>query len=176
MIRLNALLLTLASTVLVGNICLAQVPPVKVTAPSDEPELPPPPRFPELKPSGGLPEGYTWVFTNGPDFYVYSGISKANPAIRVGIYFGHHPSFKTNPSYASNAGAIASLPVTWFRTSKGKAKVRLETVLPYTHPGGYDSITLHIWVQAPTQKMAEDLCSNLSSIAFEQRGSISHAP
>ena len=126
-------------------------------------------RFPELEVVGGVPAGFTWAFLNGPDFYTYVASNPAQPECTVGVYFGTAPQFHPSATAHGEVGAFAGRSVMWEASSKPSTVFRREALLPYRHNRASRELTLHIWAQAPSQGLLNELVGALGSAQVKER-------
>jgi hypothetical protein len=126
--------------------------------------------FPELVPSGGLPDGYSWELSNGPDFYVYNGV-KSNSNSGVGIYFGMHPQRGDEPPVRIEKGSIGPVPVQWHildGSTNYYASFYRRCLVPYRPSRKHERIALHGWVFADSEAEAATLQQNLKNLVFTE--------
>jgi hypothetical protein len=134
-------------------------------------------RFPELRPVLDAPEGYTWEFRNGEDFYVWVLADQEMVGDRhrsgVGIYFGHHPDLSAATAATEKvAGRVAGKKVTWLvdRNEAGPDPwVRRDATLEYDHGPGFLTIVLHVWVWGQSEEQVAGLAARLEGLSFVDR-------
>ena len=129
-----------------------------------------PEQFPELIPTGGLPEGYSWELSNGPDFYVYHGVG-ANSNAGVGIYFGMHPDPGNEQPVRTERGAIGPVSVQW-DILDGSTDCRVtfcrRCITAFRASRKHKEIVLHAWVFADTESEVKALQQSLEGLTFEE--------
>jgi hypothetical protein len=130
----------------------------------------PPDRFPELRIAGTPPDGFSFVFRDGPDFYLWYCEPKqasAVPAPGFGIYFGLHP--QPLPSEGRHeSGTVAGLPVTWIET-RSEGELRRDALLSYTHARGFLPLRLHVFVHASSGAQLGPLLAALRELRFVEK-------
>jgi hypothetical protein len=134
-------------------------------------------RFPELRPALDALPGYAWEFRDGPDFYTWVMAEGKKVGRRhrsgIGIYFGHHPNLSAAEGAAERAGGrVCGKKVTWMvdrSTDAADPWVRRDAVLSYDHGEGFQTITLHVWVWAQSEKQVAELTEQLEALSFSPR-------
>jgi len=72
----------------------------------------------EFKLTEGLPPGYRWSASEGPDFDVYRA-SAADGRIGVAVYLGYHGQLSAwLLAQESEPGNFAGIPVRWYRAER----------------------------------------------------------
>lgn len=134
--------------------------------------LPPPPaepRFPELVPVGGLPDGFDWSLTDGPDFYVWYASNEEESA-GGGIYIGHHPTRLLEERARTITGEMVSVPIEWTvhdePADDGPDFLR-EGVIRYRYARDVDEVYLHAWFYAETEETIVALLKSIESLRFD---------
>lgn len=129
-------------------------------------------RFPELRPAVELPPGYKWTFSDGPDFYCWTGDERVEgndkESSGLGMYFGYHPG-DLKKATAEERGTVAGLPVTWHITQNDKEGFQYETVIEYTYSPGFDRILLHVWAWGKTETQVRPLLKVMEDMKFAER-------
>jgi hypothetical protein len=135
--------------------------------------------FPELRPEWAFRDSMPWIFQDGPDFYLYSTIDEHSPAVSVGIYFGHHPSFHRSAHTRSEPGNVASTQILWSiadETQGSESCYFRETIFIYPpHEDVPESdlpLRIHVWIHADSAEAMQRLMSaleNLELIQLEKR-------
>ena len=150
---------------LLGSGCAKEAPPTPIS----EPELPlkqvilP---LPELIAIGGLPEGFQWSYSDGPDFYLYRATREE---VSVGIYFGTHSRFE--PKMENESAVIlpfATVTAEWISRIGDRGQITWEALIPYKHAEGFSDLKLHATIWAPTSEKAELIATALKDLRFDQ--------
>ena len=129
-----------------------------------------PKEFPELVPTGGLPDGYSWELSDGPDFYVYHGVGTSSNS-GVGIYFGMHPAPEDDQPSRIERGALGPVSVQW-DVLDGSTNYRVgfyrRCLVPFRQSSKHEKIALHAWVFADTEPEVTALQESLKSMTLEE--------
>jgi hypothetical protein len=135
-----------------------------------------PKQFPELVPSGGLPEGYSWELKDGPDFYVYHGVGISSNS-GAGIYFGMHPNLGDEQPSSTERGSLGPVSVQWDvldGATDCSVPFYRSCLATFRPSRKHEKIALHAWVFADTESEVTDLQESLKSMklgetTYEQR-------
>lgn len=129
-------------------------------------------KFPELKPVGGLPDGYIWKFEDGPDFYLYYGTNLEDDSSGIGIYFGLHPDFSIPEDAEKDNGKVGAREVTWViydNYENYNRRYYFETLFEYKHDDDFFPISIHLWIYSNSDEELENLLKSLEKVRFEER-------
>lgn len=124
--------------------------------------------FPELVPKNGLPNGYSWQLSNGPDFYVYDAV-KTNSNSGAGIYFGLHPDSKRGTPKSNESGRLGAISVQWdvLDGSYPSRPFYRQTLTSYQPTPKHEKIYLDAWVYADSYSEVKALQDGLEKMEFK---------
>jgi hypothetical protein len=96
----------------------------------------------DLKLEEGLPPGYLWLMSRGPDFDIYRASSPDGES-RVAVYLGYYGQL-SQQLLAQNGepGRFAGIPVRWYRMKEDGELKALAFVERYMHASCYESINI----------------------------------
>ena len=123
-------------------------------------------RFPELRPVNGLPDGLSWRFQDGPDFYIWRGLDEGSKS-GVGLYFGHWPDFDGDVSRVE-VGRVGRDKVVWCRTNDHTRGFRAECLFVYLHDRKSIPLKIHVWVYGESEAEVNRFSSKLSTLEFHE--------
>jgi hypothetical protein len=119
----------------------------------------------DLKLEQGLPPGYLWSMSRGPDFDIYRA-SAPDGESRVAVYLGYYGQL-SQQLLAQNGepGRFAGIPVRWYRmTGDGGELEALAFVERYMHASCYESINIQPTAVAKDETALQRLLGALSEV------------
>ncbi len=124
--------------------------------------------FPELKPVGGLPQNYEWIYREGPDFYVYSGYNNIDSLTQVGLYFGLHPDIDHDNYQTIEHSQLLGKYVKWY-TSYNDNNYYSSTLTSFRPNYKHIKIDLHFWISSNSDKKIAEIREALETVEIEFR-------
>ncbi len=130
-------------------------------------------KFPELKPVCDLPAPLSWVFQDGPDFYIYRAIHPVDSSTRIGLYFGHFPGHHRPRPTGTLPGIVASTPIIWnVNDPDFRLGLFRETIFVYPPhsrlPGLTAPLKIHVWINADSVDSMNELTTALENLKFQE--------
>jgi len=133
-------------------------------------------------PYGELPDGYSWVLREGPDFDVYYAEKSDDETAGMGLYLGNMSSLFFDESedisvddLPQEKGRLLSRGITWLIEDEiniqGYPFFR-ETQFEYYHGAGFLYTEVHIWVYAADQEALDGLLVSLQGLRLKPMASI----
>ena len=120
----------------------------------------------ELKLAEGLPPGYAWSATRGPDFDSFRA-SAADGKSGVYVYLGYHGQLSPRLlTQKAEPGIFAGIPVRWYRTEResGEQLEVLGFVEHYKHASCYETINIQPTVVAEDEEILLRLLRSVSKV------------
>ncbi len=127
------------------------------------------PTLPEVQPIGGLPEGHSWKFADGPDFYTFHSIGDEAGG-QVGFYVGFHPGFREKQNATVRKARFGPLAAEWSISpveNNGVTFHHAQSLMSYRHSPGHVPAFIHAWASAPTRPALETLLTDLADLKLE---------
>lgn len=114
--------------------------------------------------SGGLPEGQTWSYREGPDFSVWTSHFKlVDTQVQVGIYRGGHPQVQPPPAGLS-PGIVGGIPVLWWKRVDSSYLTLWDALIP--KKDGVAQEYVHVWISSLHPTRVEEAAAMLKAIRF----------
>lgn len=132
-------------------------------------------------PHNGLPSGYSWTLSEGPDFDVYYAQRATDKTAGVGLYLGNMPNFFYDENenivvddLLQEKGRLLSRDVTWIVEDQNNLQGHTffrETQFEYFHGVGFLYTEVHIWVCASNQEGIDELVEGLDTLQLKPMAS-----